>query len=202
MLAGWVVVSAALFYIVLLFLVATYGDRASRNRSAPNAGFVKRYSARPTLYALSLAVYCTSWTFFGSVGLAARTGWDFIGIYTGPILVFTVGYPLVRHIVAVSKAQRITSVADFISARYGKSQTVAMVATLIAVVGSVPYIALQLKAVSRPLRPRCCNPRAAVQRICRCPSLEILRCWWQWPWRCSRFCSEPGTPTRPSIRKV
>ena len=151
MLAGWVVVSAALFYIVLLFLVATYGDRASRNRSAPNAGFVKRYSARPTLYALSLAVYCTSWTFFGSVGLAARTGWDFIGIYTGPILVFTVGYPLVRHIVAVSKAQRITSVADFISARYGKSQTVAMVATLIAVVGSVPYIALQLKAVSSSL---------------------------------------------------
>lgn len=151
MLAGWVVVSAALFYIVLLFLVATYGDRASRHRAGPNAGFVKHYSARPTLYALSLAVYCTSWTFFGSVGLAARTGWDFIGIYTGPILVFTLGYPLVRHIVAVSKTQRITSVADFISARYGKSQTVAMVATLIAVVGSVPYIALQLKAVSSSL---------------------------------------------------
>lgn len=151
MLAGWVVVAAALFYIVLLFLVATYGDRASRRKSRSNPGFAQRFSARPTLYALSLAVYCTSWTFFGSVGLAARTGWDFIGIYTGPILVFTVGYPLVRHIVAVSKTQRITSVADFISARYGKSQTVAMVATLIAVVGSVPYIALQLKAVSTSL---------------------------------------------------
>lgn len=151
MLAGWVVVAAALFYIVLLFLVATYGDRASRRRSNLNSGFTKRFSARPTLYALSLAVYCTSWTFFGSVGLAARTGWDFVGIYSGPILVFTLGYPLVRHIVAVSKAQRITSVADFISARYGKSQTVAMVATLIAVVGSVPYIALQLKAVSTSL---------------------------------------------------
>ncbi len=151
MLAGWVVVAAALFYIVLLFLVATYGDRASRRRSNLNSGFKKRFSARPTLYALSLAVYCTSWTFFGSVGLAARTGWDFVGIYSGPILVFTLGYPLVRHIVAVSKTQRITSVADFISARYGKSQTVAMVATLIAVVGSVPYIALQLKAVSTSL---------------------------------------------------
>lgn len=147
MLAGWVVVAAALFYIVLLFLVATYGDRTSRSKP----GFAQRFTARPTLYALSLAVYCTSWTFFGSVGLAARTGWDFVGIYSGPILVFTIGYPLVRHIVAVSKTQRITSVADFISARYGKSQAVAMVATLIAVVGSVPYIALQLKAVSSSL---------------------------------------------------
>lgn len=151
MLAGWIVVAAALFYIVLLFLVATLGDRASRRRGAVTAGFATRFATRPTLYALSLAVYCTSWTFFGSVGLAATTGWDFIGIYTGPILVFTVGYPLVRHIVAISKAQRITSVADFISARYGKSQLVAMVATLIAVVGSVPYIALQLKAVSSSL---------------------------------------------------
>lgn len=151
MLAGWVVVAAALFYIVLLFLVATLGDRVSRRHGGATAGFIKRFSTRPTLYALSLAVYCTSWTFFGSVGLAATTGWDFIGIYTGPILVFTLGYPLVRHIVAVSKAQRITSVADFISARYGKSQLVAVVATLIAVVGSVPYIALQLKAVSSSL---------------------------------------------------
>lgn len=151
MLAGWVVVAAALFYIVLLFLVATLGDRTSRQGGAKTVGFAKKLSTRPTLYALSLAVYCTSWTFFGSVGLAATTGWDFIGIYTGPILVFTLGYPLVRHIVAISKAQRITSVADFISARYGKSQLVAMLATLIAVVGSVPYIALQLKAVSSSL---------------------------------------------------
>ncbi|PCJ85389.1 MAG: hybrid sensor histidine kinase/response regulator [Hyphomicrobiales bacterium] len=159
MVAGWVVVAAAFSYIIFLFLVATYGDRIARLRSNASGAGTAAGSAstgiglasRPTLYALSLAVYCTSWTFFGSVGLAATSGWDFIGIYTGPILLFTVGFPLVRHVVTVSKAQRITSVADFISARYGKSQAVAVIATLIAVVGVVPYIALQLKAVSASL---------------------------------------------------
>jgi Na+/proline symporter/CheY-like chemotaxis protein len=141
MLQGWVVVLSAVIYIGLLFVVASYGDRASRRPPAAGRG-------RPTTYALSLAVYCTSWTFFGSVGLAAHSGLDFLTIYVGPIIMIGLGYPLLRRIVRLAKAERITSIADFIAARYGNNASVAQVATLIAVVGTLPYIALQLKAVS------------------------------------------------------
>lgn len=136
---GWIAVLSAIIYIGILFLVASYGDRA-----AARAGS----KARPAIYALALSVYCTSWTFFGSVGLASVSGIDFLPIYIGPILMFTLGYPLVLRIARVSKTERITSVSDFLSSRYGKSQSVAVVATLIAVIGTVPYIALQLKAIS------------------------------------------------------
>src|SRR6185503_5567947 len=131
MLQGWVVVLAAIVYIGFLFAVASYGDR-TRRRPASGRG-------RPTIFALSLAVYCTSWTFFGSVGLAARSGLEFLTIYIGPILMIGLGYPLLRRIVRLAKAERITSVADFIAARYGKNEVVARVATLIAVVGTLPY---------------------------------------------------------------
>jgi Na+/proline symporter/CheY-like chemotaxis protein len=141
MLQGWVVVLSAVIYIGLLFVVASYGDRASRRPAAAARG-------RPTTYALSLAVYCTSWTFFGSVGLAAHSGLDFLTIYIGPIIMIGLGYPLLRRIVRLAKAERITSIADFIAARYGNNAIVAQVATLIAVVGTLPYISLQLKAVS------------------------------------------------------
>ncbi len=136
---GWIAVLSAVAYIAILFGVAWFGDRRAE-RSRPKA--------RPLLYALAISVYCTSWTFFGSVGVASRTGLDFLPIYIGPILLFTVGYPVLRHIVRVSKAERITSVADFMGARYGKSQYVAVVTTLIAAIAVLPYIALQLKAVS------------------------------------------------------
>lgn len=136
---GWIAVLSAIAYIAVLFGVAWFGDRrASQGPPRP----------RPLLYALAISVYCTSWTFFGSVGVAARTGLDFLPIYIGPILLFTVGYPVLRHVVRVSKAERITSVADFMGARYGKSQYVAVVTTLIAAIAVLPYIALQLKAVS------------------------------------------------------
>lgn len=136
---GWGIIGAAFLYLLLLFAVASIGDRrASRWNSAP----------RPYVYALSLAVYCTSWTFFGSVGLSAQRGLEFLGIYIGPILVFTLGNRLLRHIVRLAKAERITSIADFLAARYGKSFGVASLATCIAAVGSIPYIALQLKAVA------------------------------------------------------
>ncbi len=111
---------------------------------APRAGAARR----APIYALSLAVYCTSWTFFGSVGLSAQRGLEFLGIYIGPILVFTLGNRLLRHIVRLAKSEHITSIADFLAARYGKSFGVASLATCIAAVGSIPYIALQLKAVS------------------------------------------------------
>ncbi|PLX37491.1 MAG: hybrid sensor histidine kinase/response regulator [Hyphomicrobiales bacterium] len=142
MLQGWVVVGAAFVYIGFLFAVASYGDRTGK--APARAG-------RPAIYALSLAVYCTSWTFFGSVGMAVSSGLDFLTIYIGPILFFTIGFPLLRRIVRLAKAERITSIADFMAARYGKSQPVAAVVTLIALVGTVPYIALQLKAVSTAL---------------------------------------------------
>jgi Na+/proline symporter/signal transduction histidine kinase/CheY-like chemotaxis protein len=136
---GWGIIGAAFLYLLLLFAVASIGDRrSSRWNSAP----------RPYVYALSLAVYCTSWTFFGSVGLSAQRGLEFLGIYIGPILVFTLGNRLLRHIVRLAKAERITSIADFLAARYGKSFGVASLATCIAAVGSIPYIALQLKAVA------------------------------------------------------
>ena len=140
MLQSWVVVSAAIIYIGLLFAVATYGDR--------KAGQLVTGRGRPVIYALSLGVYCTSWTFFGSVGLAATTGLDFLTIYIGPVIMFTLGYPILRRIVYLAKTERITSIADFIASRYGKNQGVAAVVTIIAVVGTIPYIALQLKAVS------------------------------------------------------
>ncbi len=140
MLQGWVVVLIALGYIGFLFLVASYGDRM-RARPSGNA-------ARPWIYPLSLAIYCTSWTFFGSVGLASRTGYDFLAIYIGPMLMVGLGYPLIARIVRLAKGQNITSIADLIAARYGKSQAVAATVALIAIVGMIPYIALQLKAVS------------------------------------------------------
>lgn len=137
---GWIVLGIALAYIGLLFGVAHYGDLAGQ-RSRPAGG-------RPYIYALSLGVYCTSWTVFGSVGLAASRGLDFLTIYVGPMIMFLGAYPLLRRVVRLAKSERITSIADFIAARYGKNQTVAVVVTLIAFIGIVPYIALQLKAVS------------------------------------------------------
>jgi Na+/proline symporter/signal transduction histidine kinase len=143
MLQGWFVVVVALGYIGLLFVVASYGDRLH--------GVGRGGRWRTLIYPLTLAIYCTSWTFFGSVGLSSRTGFDFLAIYIGPILMIGCAWPLVTRIVRLAKGQNITSIADFIAARYGKHQTVAATVALIAIVGSIPYIALQLKAVSSSL---------------------------------------------------
>ncbi len=141
MLPGWVILVSAFAYVLLLFAVASYGDRRSRLAGVRKGG-------RPLVYALSLAVYCTSWTYFGGVGLASQRGLEFAAIYVGPILAFTLGMPVIRRIVDLAKAEKLTSIADFIAARYGKNSTVAMIVALLALVGTVPYIALQLKAVS------------------------------------------------------
>jgi Na+/proline symporter/signal transduction histidine kinase len=143
MLQGWAVIAVALGYIGLLFVVASYGDRARRLDRKTRSGLL--------IYPLSLAIYCTSWTFFGSVGLASRTGFDFLTIYIGPILMIGCCSPLIVRIVRLAKAQNITSIADFIAARYGKGQAVAALVATIAIVGTIPYIALQLKAVSSSL---------------------------------------------------
>lgn len=143
MLQGWVVIAVAFGYIGLLFVVASYGDRAGRFRPEGRS--------RHMIYPLSLAIYCTSWTFFGSVGLASRMGFEFLPIYIGPIIMIGLCYPLILRVVRLAKAQNITSIADFIAARYGKSQAVAATVALIAIISTIPYIALQLKAVSASL---------------------------------------------------
>ncbi len=142
MLHDWGVIAAAFAYIGLLFGVASYGDRLSPSQ---------RGRAGMLIYPLSLAIYCTSWTFFGSVGFATRTSVDFLAIYVGPILMIGFCTPLLRRVIQLAKSQNITSIADFIAARYGKSQAVAATVAMIAIVGSVPYIALQLKAVASSL---------------------------------------------------
>ena len=142
MLHDWGVIAAAFGYIGLLFVVASHGDRLSPTQRGRASGLI---------YPLSLAIYCTSWTFFGSVGFATRTSVDFLAIYLGPILMIGLGAPLLRRVIRLAKSQNITSIADFIGARYGKSQAVAVTVALIAIIGSVPYIALQLKAMSSSL---------------------------------------------------
>src|SRR5437773_418530 len=142
MLHDWAVIGAAFGYIGFLFLVASYGNRRSPG---------KKSRASALIYPLSLAIYCTSWTFFGSVGFATRTSVDFLAIYLGPILMIALGTPLLRRVIQLAKSRNITSIADFIAARYGKSQAVAATVAAIAIIGSVPYIALQLKAVASSL---------------------------------------------------
>ncbi len=133
------IVALAIGYVCALFAVAWAGDRMMRSRQQPEGG--------PFIYALTLGVYCTSWTFFGSVGLAGATGYDFVPVYLGPILMFAIGSPLLLRIVRLAKTQNLTSVADFLAARYGKSPAVAAIVTIVSVVGTLPYIALQLKAI-------------------------------------------------------
>ena len=136
-----VIVGCSLAYISLLFLIAWWVDKRSTDHKP---GIVNS----PYVYALSLAVYCTAWTFFGSVGRATTGGLSFLGVYLGPTLLAPLWFVLLRKIILISKNQRITSIADFISARYGKSTKIGVLVTLIAVLGIVPYISIQLKAVT------------------------------------------------------
>lgn len=140
MLQTTVVVLASFAYLGLLFAIAFFADkRAESGRSV---------IANPYIYSLSLAVYCTTWTYYGSVGRAASTGIGFLPIYLGPTLMVALWWFVMRKIIRISKVNRITSIADFIASRYGKSHLLGGLVTVIAVIGVVPYIALQLKAVS------------------------------------------------------
>ncbi|MDP4605051.1 MAG: PAS-domain containing protein, partial [Erythrobacter sp.] len=134
--------AAATFYLAGLFWLAARRDRVGGNGVTRHSGVV---------YGLSLAVYCTSWTFFGGVGTAATAGLDYLPIYLGPILAFTLGFGLVRKILAQAQAQHSTSIADFLSARYGKSASIAALVTVIATFGTLPYMALQLESVGSAL---------------------------------------------------
>ena len=140
MLQGWVIVLTSFAYLGLLFGIAYFADkRADAGRSI---------IASPYIYSLSLAVYATAWTFYGSVGRAAGDGVGFLPIYIGPTLMIALWWVVMRKILRISKQNRITSLADFIASRYGKSALLGGVVTVIAVIGILPYISLQLKAVS------------------------------------------------------
>ena len=140
MLQGWVIVVTSFAYLGLLFAIAFYADkRADRGRPV---------IASPYVYSLSLAVYATAWTFYGSVGRAAADGVGFLPIYIGPTLMIALWWIVMRKILRISKQNRITSLADFVASRYGKSALLGGVVTIIAVIGIVPYISLQLKAIS------------------------------------------------------
>jgi Na+/proline symporter/signal transduction histidine kinase len=140
MLAHWLILAVSFGYLGLLFAIAYYGDkRADAGRSI---------ISNPYIYTLSIAVYCTAWTFYGSVGRAATTGVGFLPIYLGPTLIAALWWLLLRKIIRIAKTYRLTSIADFIASRYGKDPLVAGIVTVIALVGILPYISLQLKAVS------------------------------------------------------
>lgn len=130
-----------LAYVALLFAVAFWADkRAERGKS----GWLRS----PLIYTLSLSIYCTAWTFYGAVGYAARSGLEFVTIYLGPTLVMVGWWALLRRIVRIGRTQRVTSIADLISSRYGKSNGLGVLVTVLAVVGTTPYIALQLQSVT------------------------------------------------------
>lgn len=141
MLSANLVLATALGYVAFLFLVAFVGDRRARRGQL---GWLQS----PITYTLSISIYCTSWTFYGAVGSAARSGLEFATIYLGPTLVFVGWWFFLRKLVRIGKLHRITSIADMISSRYGKSATIAALVTLIAVASSTPYIALQLAAMT------------------------------------------------------
>jgi len=140
MLSPSLVITVSFIYLFILFTVAYFGDkRAEAGKSIISSSWV---------YALSMAVYCTAWTYFGSVGRAASAGVWFLPIYLGPMLSMILAWIVVRKMIRIAKTYRITSIADFIASRYGKSPSLAGLVTIITVVGIVPYIALQLKAIS------------------------------------------------------
>jgi Na+/proline symporter/nitrogen-specific signal transduction histidine kinase len=156
MLKEWVILAVSLGYLALLFGVAYYGDkRADLGRSI---------ISNPYIYTLSIAVYCTAWTFYGSVGRAASTGVGFLPIYLGPTLMVAMWWMVLRKIIRIAKVHRITSIADFIGSRYGKSALLGGLVSIIAVVGIMPYISLQLKAVSTSFN--------VVRRFSALPALE------------------------------
>ncbi|MBV1895145.1 MAG: sodium:solute symporter [Rhodobacteraceae bacterium] len=128
-------------YVALLFIVAFVADRlAAKGRST--------WLRSPIIYTLSLSIYCTAWTFYGAVGYAARSGLEFITIYLGPTLVMIGWWWGLRKLVRIGRSQRITSIADLVSSRYGKSNLLAIFVTILAVIGVTPYIALQLQSIT------------------------------------------------------
>ncbi|MGY1530717.1 PAS domain-containing hybrid sensor histidine kinase/response regulator [Luteimonas sp. A649] len=145
MLPGWILLLVSLGYAALLFAVAWWGDRHPVHMRAGGTWL------RPLVYSLSLAVYCSSWTFYGAVGTATRNGIGYFAIYLGPLLMLLFGWRILERLALVAQSQSTVSIADFIAARYGRAQRLAALVTLIALIAAVPYLALQYKAVALSL---------------------------------------------------
>ena len=139
MVSGLLLSVLAIAYLALLFAVAYFGERKSI--------YPGRRLLRPWIYSLALGVYCTSWTFFGAVGTAVRGGWSYLQIYLGPVLLFLLAIPPIHRLVAVVRFHNITSIADLVSSRFGKSPGIAALVTVMSLTAAVPYLALQYKAV-------------------------------------------------------
>src|SRR5690606_21466923 len=135
------VVFVCLAYVAILFAVAFAGDRRARRDPS-------RWLSSPIVYTLSISIYCTSWTFFGAVGSAATGGVEFLTIYLGPTIIFVGWWVFLRKLVTIGRVHHTTSIADLISARFGKNPALGAIVTLIALVATAPYIALQLKALT------------------------------------------------------
>src|SRR3974390_972038 len=140
MFSGWLLSALAVGYVALLFAIAFFGDI---RRVYP-----LETRLRPVIYSLALGVYCSTWTFFGAVGTAVREGWAFLPIYLGPALLFLFGAPQLARLIEVARARNITSIADFISSRFGKSPALAALVSLLALLAATPYLALQYRAVA------------------------------------------------------
>src|SRR5690554_4140378 len=140
---GWLVL-VSIGYAALLFAVAWMGDRYPL--------YPQRPWLRPAVYSFALAVYCSSWTFYGAVGSAVRYGIGYLPIYLGPLLLLVFGWRIIERLALIAQSQNTVSIADFIGARYGRSQRLAALVALIMLVAAVPYLALQYKAVAVSLQ--------------------------------------------------
>lgn len=140
MIAGWMLFLVSVAYVGLLFGIAWLGDR--------RPGYLGHAWLRPAVYSLALAVYCSSWTFYGAVGTAARHGLGFLPIYLGPLLMLLFGWRIMERLALVAREQSIVSIADFLSSRYGRAQPLAALVALVALIAAIPYVALQFKAVA------------------------------------------------------
>jgi len=135
MLSAWVLSAIAVAYLASLFAIAFYGDR--------RAIYPKHQRLRPYIYGLALGVYCTSWTFYGAVGTAFREGWGYLPIYVGPTLVFLLALPFLERLVETGRMHKVASIGDFIGSRFGKSRSLAVLVTVIAVTAITPRAAVQ-----------------------------------------------------------
>ncbi|MET0289424.1 MAG: PAS domain-containing hybrid sensor histidine kinase/response regulator [Pseudoxanthomonas sp.] len=143
MISKWTLLLVSMAYAAILFTVAWWGDRRPQY---PNRPWL-----RPIIYSLALAVYCSSWTFYGAVGSAVRHGWGYLPIYLGPLLLLMFGWRIIERLALIARSQNTVSIADFMSSRYGRSRRLAALVTLTALIGLVPYLALQYKAVAMSL---------------------------------------------------
>ena len=157
MISGWGLLVVSLAYVCGLFAIAWWGDRT---RLYPNHARL-----RPVIYSLALAVYCSSWTFYGAVGSAVRDGLSYLPIYLGPILLFVLLMPFFERLVRMAKQQNATSISDLLAARFGRSPQIAVMVTVIALTAAIPYIALQLKAVAMSIAVLTTNEAAVSSTV-------------------------------------